>query len=224
MGEKTENQISDADMSRSEVTFDNLTILKEFSNIANLVRNEDFLEIVPKAKLRRVKWVPMFDCLKQGMFDEMVQEISSMWEFENMAEKLEILEKQREKFAEINPENTVWRPKYKDVKSQLRASDAANLRKQKALLESLAKEYEERVSRLKKTVTAKRGYLKALQMDIQKYQKKNEEIISNIREKIKNHDKLAELILPNNTNVHDICWSHKELEVDEKDETNTLEC
>ncbi|CAH2090385.1 unnamed protein product [Euphydryas editha] len=215
MGEKTENQISDANMSSSEVTFDNLTILKEFSNIANIVRNEDFLETVPKAKLRRVKWVLMFNCLKQGIFDEMVQEISSMWEFENMTEKLEVLEKQREKFAEINPENTVWRPKYNDVKSQLRASDAANLRKQKSILESLAKEYEARVNKLKKTVTAKRGYIKALQMDIQKYQKKNEEIISNINEKIRNHGKLTELISPNNANVHDICWSQKELEADE---------
>ncbi|XP_050344581.1 uncharacterized protein LOC126769707 [Nymphalis io] len=207
--------MDDANMSSAEITFDNLTILKEFSNIANLVRNEDFLDTVPKAKLKRVKWVPMFDCLKQGIFDEMVQELSSMWEFENMPEKLEVLEKQKEKFAEINPEKTVWRPKYNDVKSQLRASDVANLRKQKVLLESLAKEYEARASRLKKTVTAKRGYLKALQMDIQKYQKKNEEIITNINEKMRNHGKLAELLLPNMINVQDISWSQKELEVDE---------
>ncbi|XP_047533811.1 uncharacterized protein LOC125068620 [Vanessa atalanta] len=212
MGEKNDNQMDDANISSAEVTFDNLTILKEFSNIANLVRNEDFLDTVPKAKLKRVKWVPMFNCLKQGIFDEMVQELSSMWEFENMPEKLEVLEKQKEKFAEINPERTVWRPKYNDVKSQLRASDVANLRKQKVLLESLAKEYEARAGRLKKTVTAKRGYLKALQMDIQKYQKKNEEIITNINEKMKNHGKLAELLLPNMVDVHDISWSQKELE------------
>nr|XP_026494013.1 uncharacterized protein LOC113399155 [Vanessa tameamea] len=212
MGEKNDNQMDDANISSAEVTFDNLTILKEFSNIANLVRNEDFLDTVPKAKLKRVKWVPMFNCLKQGIFDEMVQELSSMWEFENMPEKLEVLEKQKEKFAEINPERTVWRPKYNDVKSQLRASDVANLRKQKILLESLAKEYEARAGRLKKTVTAKRGYLKALQMDIQKYQKKNEEIITNINEKMKNHGKLAELLIPNMVDVHDISWSQKELE------------
>ncbi|XP_026494013.2 uncharacterized protein LOC113399155 [Vanessa tameamea] len=212
MGEKNDNQMDDANISSAEVTFDNLTILKEFSNIANLVRNEDFLDTVPKAKLKRVKWVPMFNCLKQGIFDEMVQELSSMWEFENMPEKLEVLEKQKEKFAEINPERTVWRPKYNDVKSQLRASDVANLRKQKILLESLAKEYEARAGRLKKTVTAKRGYLKALQMDIQKYQKKNEEIITNINEKMKNHGKLAELLVPNMVDVHDISWSQKELE------------
>ncbi|XP_046967991.1 uncharacterized protein LOC124535722 [Vanessa cardui] len=212
MGENNDNQMDDTNISGAEVTFDNLTILKEFSNIANLVRNEDFLDTVPKAKLKRVKWVPMFNCLKQGIFDEMVQELSSMWEFENMPEKLEILEKQKEKFAEINPEKTVWRPKYNDVKSQLRASDVANLRKQKILLESLAKEYEARAGRLKKTVTAKRGYLKALQMDIQKYQKKNEEIITNIHEKMKNHGKLAELLVPNMVDVHDISWSQKELE------------
>lgn len=50
----------------------------------------------------------MFNCLKQGIFDEMVQEITSMWEFENMPEKLEVLEKQKEKFSEINPDNIVW--------------------------------------------------------------------------------------------------------------------
>lgn len=50
----------------------------------------------------------MFNCLKQGIFDEMVQEISSMWKFENMPEKLEILEKQKEKFSEINPNNKAW--------------------------------------------------------------------------------------------------------------------
>lgn len=37
MGE-AEDQVNDATLSGTEVTFDNLTILKEFSNIANLVR------------------------------------------------------------------------------------------------------------------------------------------------------------------------------------------
>ena len=37
MGE-TEDQVNDATISSPEITFDNLTILKEFSNIANLVR------------------------------------------------------------------------------------------------------------------------------------------------------------------------------------------
>ncbi|CAH0727048.1 unnamed protein product, partial [Brenthis ino] len=213
MGE-AEDQVNDATLSGPEVTFDNLTILKEFSNIANLVRNEDFLETVPKAKLRRVKWVPMFNCLKQGIFDEMVQEISSMWKFENMPEKLEILEKQKEKFSEINPDNKAWRPQH-NVKSQLRASDVANLRKQKTLLESLAKEYEARANKLKKTVTAKRGYLKALQMDIQKYQKKNEEIVTQINEKLRNHEKLVDLIEPNKINIEDISWSQKNVDVQE---------
>lgn len=33
-----EDQTSDVDMNNSELAFDNLTILKEFSNIANLVK------------------------------------------------------------------------------------------------------------------------------------------------------------------------------------------
>lgn len=50
----------------------------------------------------------MFNCLKRGILDEMIQELSSMWQFENMQEKLEILEKQKEKFAEINSDQPVW--------------------------------------------------------------------------------------------------------------------
>lgn len=38
MGEQVEDQISDVDMNNSELAFDNLTILKEFSNIASLVK------------------------------------------------------------------------------------------------------------------------------------------------------------------------------------------
>lgn len=71
-------------------------------------RDEDFLETVPKAKLRRVKWLPMFNCLKQGIFDEMVQEISNMWEYESMPEKLEILEKQKEKFNDVGEGKKLW--------------------------------------------------------------------------------------------------------------------
>lgn len=81
------------------------------------------------------------------------------------------------------------------------------------MLESLAKEYEVRASKLKKTVTAKRGYLKALQMDIQKYQKKNEEIVTQIMDKIKNHDHLVDLIEPNKINIEDINWARKKLDV-----------
>ncbi|PZC70729.1 hypothetical protein B5X24_HaOG215001 [Helicoverpa armigera] len=104
MGEKVEN----LEMNSSEINFDNLTILKEFGNIVNLVRNEDFLEIVPKAKLRRVKWMPMFNCLKQGILDEMVQELSAMWEYENMPLKLEILDKQKEKFMDMETDKVLW--------------------------------------------------------------------------------------------------------------------
>lgn len=38
MGEKVGNHVSDIDMNNSEITFENLTILKEFGNIVNLVR------------------------------------------------------------------------------------------------------------------------------------------------------------------------------------------
>ncbi|XP_072931795.1 uncharacterized protein [Epargyreus clarus] len=211
MGENFEDQIADANMNNSQLAFDNLTILKEFSNIVNLVRNEDFLETVPKAKLRRVKWVPMFNCLKQGILDEMIQELSSMWEFENIPEKLEILEKQKEKFGDINHEN--WRPQNNDVTAQLRASDAANLKKQKMLLESLVKEYDARVNRLKRILTAKRGYLKAMQMDILKYQKKSEDLTCKINEKLDNHSKLADMIITEHIDIENINWQQKDLEL-----------
>ncbi|RVE46746.1 hypothetical protein evm_008609 [Chilo suppressalis] len=215
MGEQAEEQLNDVDMDNSELTFDNLTILKEFSNIVNLVKNEDFLDTVPKAKLRRVKWVPMFNCLKQGILDEMVQELSAMWQYENMHDKIESLEKQKEKFSDVDAEKKLWRPQLADVKAQLKASDISNLQKQKALLESLAKEYESRVNRLKKTVTAKRGYLKALQLDIQKYQKKNEDFITKINAKIENHQNLTKIMLPIKQHPNEINWVEKDLEVQE---------
>nr|XP_049700493.1 uncharacterized protein LOC110383212 [Helicoverpa armigera] len=186
MGEKVEN----LEMNSSEINFDNLTILKEFGNIVNLVRNEDFLEIVPKAKLRRVKWMPMFNCLKQGILDEMVQELSAMWEYENMPLKLEILDKQKEKFMDMETDKVLWRPQLADVNAQLKASDVDNLKKQKILLEATAKEYEARVNKLKKILTAKRGYLKALQLDIQKYQRRNEDLVSKINDKLEHHQNL----------------------------------
>ncbi|XP_045773497.1 uncharacterized protein LOC123872938 [Maniola jurtina] len=213
MSEQVEAYIKNETMNNSVVTFNNFRILKEFSNIANLVRTEEFLETV--SKLRGVKWVQLFNCLKEDILSEMEQEISSMWEFENMPEKLDILEKQKEKYAEINPIKTVWRPQHNDVKGQLRAFDVANLRKQKALLVSLVQENESKVNRLKKIVAAKRGYLKALQMDIQKYQKKNEQIISKIHEKIVNHGNLVEYMAPNmDIDVNDINRS-PDSEVDE---------
>ncbi|CAG4945533.1 unnamed protein product [Parnassius apollo] len=214
MGE-VEDQINECNMSNSEVTFDNFTILKEFSNLANLVRDEDFLEIVPKAKIRRVKWVPMFDCLKQGILDGMIQEITLMWQFENMPEKLDILEKLREHFTEINPDQKAWRPQHNDVKMQLIAHDMVNLQKEKTLLESLAKEYEIRVNRRKKNITAKRGYLKALQMDINKYQKINDDFISKIGEKIENHKNLPEKLISVKTNFDDNNWCESDPMEDE---------
>lgn len=70
-----------------------------------------------------------------------------------------------------------------------------------------------RASKLKKTVSAKRGYLKALQMDIQKYQKKNDEIVTQVIDKIKNHEKLVDLIEPNKMNIEDINWAQKNLDM-----------
>lgn len=70
-----------------------------------------------------------------------------------------------------------------------------------------------RASKLKKTVSAKRGYLKALQMDIQKYQKKNDEIVTQVIDKIKNHEKLVDLIEPNKMNIEDINWAQKKLDM-----------
>ncbi|CAG4952808.1 unnamed protein product [Colias eurytheme] len=208
-----EDKICDnVNMDSNNITFDNMTILNELNNIANLVRNEDFLETVPNAKLKRLKWVPMFNYLKQYILDEMVQELGSMWDFENMSQKLEILEQQKDKFSKINPDKPVWRPQHLNIKDQLRAKDAANLRKQKASLESLAKEYELRVVKLKKKLTAKRCYFKALQMDIQKYEKKNEEIINKIAENIETHSNLIEIISPNTISIDNKVWSEKENE------------
>ncbi|KAJ8720246.1 hypothetical protein PYW07_012289 [Mythimna separata] len=215
MGEKVENLTNDVELNNSEITFDNFTILKEFGNIINLVRNEDFLETVPKAKLRRVKWMPMFNCLKQGILDEMVQELSSMWEYENMPQKLEILEKQKEKFMEMETDKVLWRPQLAEVKAQLRASDVANLKKQKVLLESLAKEYETRVNRIKKILAAKRGYLKALQLDIQKYQRRNEDLILKINDKLENHHNLIKNTLVDKIDIEEIDWKEKDMEIDE---------
>ncbi|KAJ8719626.1 hypothetical protein PYW08_011801 [Mythimna loreyi] len=214
MGEK-EDLINDVDLNGSEITFDNFTILKEFGNIINLVRNEDFLETVPKAKLRRVKWMPMFNCLKQGILDEMVQELSSMWEYENMPQKLEILEKQKEKFMDMETDKVLWRPQLAEVKAQLRASDVANLKKQKVLLESLAKEYEARVNRIKKILAAKRGYLKALQLDIQKYQRRNEDLILKINDKLENHHNLIKTTLTDKIDVEEINWKETDMEINE---------
>lgn len=87
------------------------------------------------------------------------------------------------------------------MKGQLRAYDVANLRKQKALLTSLVQENESKANKLKKIVAAKRVYLKALQMDIQKYQKKNEQIISKIHDKFVNQGKLAKYVIPNTVDV-----------------------
>ncbi|XP_068627515.1 uncharacterized protein [Battus philenor] len=209
MGEQIEDPKNESNMNNSEALFDNFTILKEFSNIANLVRDEDFLQTVPKAKLKRVKWVPMFNFLKQGILKEMIQEISYMWEFENMPVKLYVLEKQKEKFTELNPQEA-WRPKLNDVKAQLKAIDMINLQKQKVVLDSIVQENDVRVNRLKKIVAAKRGYLKALQMDIQKYQKKNDELYSKIVDKIENNKNLVKFMIPVKTNVDDINQAVKE--------------
>lgn len=107
------------------------------------------------------------------------------------------------------------RPQLGDVKAQLKASDVANLRTQKSLLESLAKEYEARVIRLKKILSAKRGYLKALQMDIQKYQKKNEDFIEKLNDKFEKHDSLVKIILPDKVDIDEVEWKDKDMELNE---------
>lgn len=71
-------------------------------------RNEDFLNMVPKTKLKRVKWMLMFNLLKQGILDQMIEKMSEMWKYENIPQKLELLEKQKEKFNDVNIENVLW--------------------------------------------------------------------------------------------------------------------
>ncbi|XP_047997698.1 uncharacterized protein LOC125235245 [Leguminivora glycinivorella] len=200
-----EEQVNES-MNRSEVKFDNLVILKEFSKIVNRVSDEEFLETVPKAKMKRVKWVPMFKYLKQGIQDEMIQEMNAMWDSENLPEKMEILQKQQAKYAHLDSNTTLWRPQLGDVKSQLKAHDVANLQKQKEVLEGLAKEYEARVSRLKKVLSAKRGYIKALKMDVAKYQKKNESTVSKITERLENHEQRIKIIIPTKPDL-EINWA-----------------
>lgn len=208
-------QVDDQDMNNTEIAFDNLTILKELGNIINLVRTEDFLDTVPKVKLGRVKWTPMFNCLKQTILSDMIEELSTMWKYENMSCKIEVLEKQKEKFVDMELENILWRPQLGDVKAQLRAKYAANLKKQIILTESLAKEHEARVSRLQKTIIARRGYLKALQLDIQKYQKRNDELVSRISDKLNNHNNFIRGIILDDKSDVEICWKDKDLEINE---------
>ncbi|XP_047507997.1 uncharacterized protein LOC125051603 [Pieris napi] len=193
---ENEHIIEDGDASVFQSTFDNLFILREFSNISSSLSDEEFLATVPKEKIESVRWISVFRCIKQDILDMMVREMNKMWSTEDMRQKLEILETQREKYAEINPHNSAWRPQHDSVKNQLRALDAGILRNQKALLESLLKDYDEKVNKLQKTVQAKRQYLKAVTMDIQKYEKNVEEVMSKICEKIQTHTALGEEIIP----------------------------
>lgn len=107
------------------------------------------------------------------------------------------------------------RPQLGDVKAQMKASDVQNLQNQKSLLESLAKEYEMRVNRMKNVISAKRGYLKALQLDLQKYQKKNEDFFSKISKKLECHDTFVSDIINNKINVEEESWTDKDLHFDE---------
>lgn len=90
----------------------------------------------------------------------------------------------------------------------------SNLQKQKILLESLAVEYETRVNKLRKTVSAKRGYLKSLQLDIQKYQKKNEDLIKKINEKVENHRNLTKIMLPTTLNIDKMNWVENDFDIE----------
>lgn len=107
------------------------------------------------------------------------------------------------------------RPQLADVKAQLKASDVANLNKQRILLESLAKEYETRVNRVKKILAAKRGYIIALQMDIQKYQRRNDDLISKISDKLNNHHNLIRTTLADKIDIEEINWKERDMEVNE---------
>lgn len=89
------------------------------------------------------------------------------------------------------------------------------MKKQKVLLESLAKEYEARVNRIKKILIAKRGYLKALQLDIQKYQRRNEDLITKINDKLDNHHNLIKTNLADKIDIEDINWKEKDMEINE---------
>lgn len=106
------------------------------------------------------------------------------------------------------------RPQHDSVKNQLRTLDAGILRNQKAMLESLLKEYDDKVTKLKKTVQAKRQYLKAITMDIQKYEKNVEEVMSQLCEKIQAHtaEKLGEEITPKIDN--DVWFSKTQKDVE----------
>lgn len=50
----------------------------------------------------------MFNCLKHEILNEMIQEFSEMWKYENMPQKLALLEEQKEKFNYVDTENKLW--------------------------------------------------------------------------------------------------------------------
>lgn len=50
----------------------------------------------------------MFNCLKQGILDEMIQEMNSMWASENLHQKLEILQKQSRKYSHLETGTVLW--------------------------------------------------------------------------------------------------------------------
>lgn len=79
-------------------------------------------------------------------------------------------------------------------------------------MESFAKEHEARVDKLKNILSAKRAYLKALQLDIYKYQKKNEDFISKINEKLENHNNLIEMLSSKTYDLDKIDWMDKDCE------------
>lgn len=89
----------------------------------------------------------------------------------------------------------------------------AKLQKQKVILETLAEEYERRVNTLKKTISAKRGYLKALQMDIQKYQKKNEECIEKMDQQFINHENIVNIVLEGKVQNEELNWQKEDIQI-----------
>lgn len=70
--------------------------------------DEEFLATVPKDKMESMRWIAVFECIKKDVLDKMIREMNTMWSVEDMHQKIEILEKQREKYAKINPNNSAW--------------------------------------------------------------------------------------------------------------------
>lgn len=50
-------------------------------------------------------------------------------------------------------------------------------------------------------------------MDIQKYQKKNDDFIAKVNDKFENHDNLVKIILPDKVDIDEVVWTDKDMEI-----------